>query len=167
MLRSIHRSDQAKDWEPTGGVIWFDLVFFRCEADWIEDPLLDFFEGGDWVPLTTPEDVRPSFTVFNVVETEAGIRWFLTFFVGAGGVTNDCSDFLGDGVKHEIRVVIRIEIMVMMTIITSSLPCWVKYVVIVNQRLGTHNVRCNDHKHCVRRQRFHQRYPIHFAGIHA
>jgi hypothetical protein len=57
------------------------------------------------------------------VEAEAGIRWFLTFFVGTGFVTNGCSDFLGDGVKHDKNVVMRIEIITMMCRITSSSCC--------------------------------------------
>jgi hypothetical protein len=67
--------------------------------------------------------VWPSSTVFDFVEAEAGICWFLTFFVGAGFVTNDCSDFLGDGVKHDRNVVMRIEIITIMCRITSSSCC--------------------------------------------
>jgi hypothetical protein len=54
----------------------------------------------------------------------------LTFFFVEGFVAEACSNFLGDGVKHEMSSVMMIEISVRMTMIMSSVSLRCVFVVI-------------------------------------
>jgi len=65
-----------------------------------------------------------------VLEVALCLLLLLPFFFVEGFVSEGCSDFLGDGVKHEISSVMMIEMSVRMTMIMSSMSLGCVFVVI-------------------------------------
>ena len=131
-------------------MVWFNFVFTWREADTVERPLLDLFIGWDVVPtfkffvstdrnpVASEDSLLVSVDVTSagdgtfgcVLEVALCLVLLLTFFFVEGFVAEGCSDFLSDGVKHEISSVMMIEMSVRMTMIMSSMSLRCVFVVI-------------------------------------
>ena len=106
-------------------VAWYvvparELVLFLCRV-----------VVSGWDPEATEDSLLVSVDVTSagdgsfgcVLEVALCLVLLLPFFFVEGFVAETCNDFLGDGVKHEMSSVIKIEIITMMCSITSSLYC--------------------------------------------
>ena len=137
-------------------MVWFDFVSSWGIADAIERVLFDVFVTwhvvpacefvlflcrvvvSGWDPEATEDSLLVSVDVTSagdgtfrcVLEVALYLELLLTFFFVEGFVAEACSNFLGDGVKHEMSSVMMIEISVRMTMIMSSVSLRCVFVVI-------------------------------------
>jgi len=136
-------------------MIWFDFV--SCWGAGItERVLFDVFVTGyvvpacefvlllcrvvvsGWDPEASEDSLLVSVDVTSagdgsfgcVLEVALCLVLLLTFFFVEGFVAEGCSDFLGDGVKHEISSVMIIEMSVRMTMIMSLVSLGCVFVII-------------------------------------
>jgi hypothetical protein len=137
-------------------VIRFDFVSCWGIADTIERVLFDVFVTwyvvparefvlllcrvvvSGWDPEASEDSLLVSVDVTSagdgtfrcVLEVALCLVLLLTFFFIEGFVAEGCSDFLSDGVKHEISSVMIIEMSVRITMIMSSMSLRCVFVVI-------------------------------------